>query len=371
MAVPRLGGPGIGLGLGGQISNYLSMRAGQTFMIPAGTYAVIPGPWTSIQFFDPVSLRWLNASADVGFQGMFVESDGGNFRLACLCGTPVGAIITNAGTGYANGIGTTATGVTINISTGTSKWTPIVGGAINSTLTITAGGANYQYIPQLVVSAPPPGGLPAIAHVNTLTAGAITQVIVDSQGAGYKSAPTINVVNDTRDTLGGGGVITVNPTLVGSGSLLAMTPNDPGGPLAGGTGSVNPTFTFAPASTTAASSVMNWAVQSMIVTGGGVAVPAGSWLTCQPLVNTATAAANTDGYYYGNFLTMPRPCMAVPVITGGVIQANPYMVDNGFGFQVSPVAVCLINSTGVAPTTGINIGASVGSINDVSYLQPI
>ena len=56
--------------------------------------------------------------------------NGGNFRLANLTGTPVGALITNAGSGSTNGIGTAATGLTITPSAGGSVWVPVVGGKI-------------------------------------------------------------------------------------------------------------------------------------------------------------------------------------------------------------------------------------------------
>jgi hypothetical protein len=59
-----------------------------------------------------------------------------------------------------------------------------------------------------------------------------------------------------------------------------------------------------------------------------------------------------------------------PTIAGNVITATGIIIDAGFGFQAVP-GVGLVSSTGVAPTTGINITPTVGGITDLSYVQRI
>src|SRR5277367_1343283 len=76
MAFPRIGGQGIGLNLGNAVgsaqqlgsqilssagfiqaqgSNVVTLSGGETLAIPAGTFLVAPGPYTSLQWFEPVS----------------------------------------------------------------------------------------------------------------------------------------------------------------------------------------------------------------------------------------------------------------------------------------------------------------------------
>ena len=170
MAIPRIGGVGIPLNLTGAIggplpqgtsfaptkgSNAITLSASEVFALPAGTYLIAAGPYTSIQFLDPVENNWRTINAANSLMPITVDSDGGNYRLANLTGTPIGALITNSGSAYTNGIGTTATGLTVTISAGSSKWVPVVGGAINSTITITAGGTGYLFPPILVIDTPP------------------------------------------------------------------------------------------------------------------------------------------------------------------------------------------------------------------------
>lgn len=375
MAFPRIGGTGIGLNLTGALgntvgspnnptvgSNALTLPAGQTYVLPSGTYQIYPGSYTSFQFKDPVSTLWRSVNAENSVQPLFVDSDGANFRLANLTGCVVGGLITNAGSGLTNGIGT----VTITPSAGASTWVSVVGGAINSTVTITAGGSNYTYAPILVISPPPVGGIQATATC-TISGGAVNAVTVTNQGAGYTTAPTITVINDSRDTTGAGAVLTVNATLAGSGTLTAMYPTNNGTAL-----TAVPTFTFSPASTIAATAVMNFVVTGLTVTGGGTAVPAGSMLIAYfGAITAGTRASNTAGAINDTGLTQPRPALISPNISGGVIQGTGnVLIDSGFGFQAVP-GVGLISSTGVAPTAGTNITATVGGISDTSFVQPV
>jgi hypothetical protein len=374
MAFPRLGGAGIGLSVASGLvpnfagtppvvqglTNTIQLAAAEIFNLPAGTYMVIPGPYTCVQFLDPVTGTWRTINAENGIQPIVLDSDGGNFRLANLTGTPVGGFITNAGSGLTNGFGT----VTITPSAGASVWTSVVGGAINSTVTITAAGSGYLFPPILIIDAPPAGGIQASATC-TLSAGAINAVTVVNQGAGYSTAPKITLVNDPRDTVGGGGVLTVNATLAGSGTLTAMYPTNPGIVV-----TAVPTFTFSPASTIAVTAVMNFVVTGLTITGGGVAVPAGSFLLVNSGAITATRAANVAGPIADTLLTQERLGIIQPTIAGGVITATGIIIDAGFGFQAVP-GVGLVSSTGVAPTTGINITPTVGGITDLSYVQRI
>ena len=392
MAFPRIGGQGIPLnmnnalgslqpGVGGSVfsspaqgSNAITMPAGNCFYIPAGTFMITTGSYTCLQYLDPVLNEWKALGASADSLPYVIDSDGGNYRLANLTGTPVGALITNSGASYTNGIGTAVTGLTITPSAGGSVWIPVVGGAINSTVTITTAGTNYTFPPLLVISAPPAGGIQATATC-TVSAGAINAVTVTNQGAGYTTAPIITVVNDYRDTTGSGAVLTVNATLVNSGGLTAMYPS--AAQTVAGHGTVLtavPTFTFSPASTTAATAIMNFVLTGFTVAAGGAA-----YGNAQPFVLLSmggivagSRASNTAGPIADTGVIFPRQGAIFGTSTaGGAIQTSGSVItDAGFGFQAVPFLGVLPAGNSL-PTTIAQATATVGGIVDTSYVQPI
>lgn len=380
MANIRLGGPNVGFNLAGAIgsraaskttgltnptagSNVITLLAARIQNLPAGTYLVIPGPYTSLQFKDPVTGDWTTINGSGSLQPTYIDSDSTNYRLANLTGTPVGALITNAGSALTNGIGTVA----ITPSAGASVWVSVVGGAINSTVTVTAGGTNYLFTPTLVITPPPTGGIQATATC-TISAGAVNAVTVTNQGAGYVTAPIITVLPDPRDTTGDGAVLTVNATLAGSGTLTAMYPTDPGTVL-----TAVPTFTFSPTgSTTAATAIMNFTVTGYTVTTAGAAY--GNALpflvTSTNHMVAGTRASNTAGPISDTGLTFPRPArLAGTSTSGGATTATGIVIeDAGFGIQAVPVPV---NTPSNLPTTW-GVGTfTVGGTTDTSVIQPI
>src|SRR5258708_32299518 len=105
-----IGGAGIPLGLRGRTSNAMALQAGTSFLRPAGRYLVAAGPYSSVQFLDPVTNIWRNIGANGTANPIIVEADGANWRIANLTGCAIGALITNVGaTGATTGIGATAT----------------------------------------------------------------------------------------------------------------------------------------------------------------------------------------------------------------------------------------------------------------------
>lgn len=104
----HIGGPGIGLpypsalfgyaGFGN--TNELSLYGGQVLLLPPGTFWIVPGASTFLQYQDSVSSLWVITNPGGGGNGRYVASDGANWRLANLTGCPAGSIVTNSGTGY-------------------------------------------------------------------------------------------------------------------------------------------------------------------------------------------------------------------------------------------------------------------------------
>jgi len=377
-AFPRIGGAGIplsvaaGLAPGGGaasgLTNVMTVLPGKRYVIPAGIYAVDLDLVANIEFLDPVTGIWRVMSAAYSDGHTIVNSDGANFAIANMTGFPVGALITNAGTGYTNGIGSAATGLTVTASAGGSTWVPIVGGALGTSVTITTAGSGFTFAPTLIVDAPPNGGFQA-SMTCTISAGAINAVTVINQGAGYSGVPKITVINDVRDLTAAGGAGQVNTqavltaALTGSGTLTGLYP------AATGQGTVLtavPTFTFSPASTTAATAIMNFAVTSYTQTAGGAAYGTSAMvISNNHLVGGASVLAN-PAHNIG--LTTPRPCRITAGLSGGALTtAGQIVEDPGSGIQVVPsLGVLSMNSIA---TTVATATANVGGVNSQVFMQ--
>lgn len=340
-----------------QYAGPLSLPAGGTELIPAGSWNIQPGPYTFVQVKDPITGIWRTlgtAQHDV----KSILSDGQNYRMANLSGCAAGAFVTNVGSAY------TST-PTVTASAGGSSWRAIVGGAINATVTITAAGTLYTYPPILLIDAPPAGGVQATA-VATLTAGAISTVTVVNQGAGYLTAPTITVLPDPRDTTGSGGVLTVNSTLAGAGTVTAIVCTDHGTPL---TAVPTLSITGGGGASAAATAVMCFTGTGFTVTNGGAAysnTAFGVLTTGGVVAGAAGAVVNPS---IGPGLFTPRQANFSGTAAGAVVTATGAVVNDGGLFQSVPTGLVLTSGTG-APTTVASVTITVGGVADTSYLYP-
>lgn len=352
----------------------VTLQTGGVYTIPSGQYQVTPGAYTFFQIFDPVAQIWRPYQTPTQSDSYTISSDGNNYRLANLTGTVVGAVITNAGTGYTNGIyppaaqlGTAAApSVTFAAGGGTvlARGTLIVGGAIPTAAgnyTITAG-SNYTFPPIVQISPPPAGGVPATATA-TISAGAVTAITITNQGAGYTAAPTITLVTNPLDTTGTGAAVVTSSTfaLAGSGTVTAITVPSNGA----GMTSV-PAISFSPASTTAATAIMCFTITTGVAqtavsnlgTGnlgfalGGVT--AGSPTLTNPAISTG--------------LFVPRLAMTAfnTTASGGIT-----FLDGGL-HQTVPAGIAYASlSNGTISAAATAVAQTVGGVTDVSYLSPM
>lgn len=378
-------GKGIGLSLRGQNTNAVTVPAGESYIIPAGNYFVQVGEYSEMQFLDPVTGIW-RTQLSAGESGHFAI-DGANFRLANLTGCPVAAIITtNAATGATTGIGATATNLTVTASSGASTWCPIVGGAISLTcvtgVTGSIPGSGYLFPPTAIISAPPPGGLQATAHVTGIpTTGALlaAQVIIDNQGAGYNlastgfAAATLTIINDPRDTVGvpgsnaGVAGVQIRLGLTGTGLLTGLYPLTQGLPLTG-----VPTLAFS-AGAGAATAVMNFTVNGFVTGMTGVVFSTGGQLMMISNANVLTTTPTWTNPIHEKSATFPRPAR-ISIAAGSTLTTTGAVVeDGGFGIQLVP-SLAIVGQ--VISLTGFLTGvvfptATVGGVTDTSWLQPI
>jgi hypothetical protein len=262
----------------------ITLAAGQTFGLPvgqggggtfggaqfpqigmgnafSGQYIVNLGTVSELQVYDPSGMIWKTAAHG----SATVSADGKNFRIANTSGSPTGATITTAGSGYTNGFYGYKEGQAIQMVAGTqssppsltvtasdgSTWNVIVGGSVNSTLSVagtvfassggslapfgttlngmTASGGSGYTRPPMILFGPPPnqGQQPFVLPQATCTvaAGAVATVTVTNQGAGLLGLPSITVVPAAGDVSAGGAVIgwlAANNAEVGNGTVRAM-----------------------------------------------------------------------------------------------------------------------------------------------------
>lgn len=303
-------------------SNLFNLPAGGIVTVPPGIWYIDPGKYGDIQILDPVTQFWkFWGCTDGKSKARLVNSDGTNYRVINPLGTPVGALVTNVGSGYVQSTTTvTASG------SGGSTWRAIVGGAVNSTITVgndpagNAGGTNWSYTPLVVIDAPPAGGVQASA-IATLSAGAISSLTVENQGAGYTTAPNVNLIPNPMDP--NLGIITfpaLTATLTGSGEIAAILPVLPGTPL-----TTAPTLTVNGAGSSAtATACMALTVTAITVSGGAAATPV--WATGGTITTAPGAIVNPDVA----LPFVPRQIYAYEsgastgvVVDGGVFQVAP------------------------------------------------
>jgi hypothetical protein len=409
----------------------VALAAGEAFLLPAGQgvigsfgsvlnpqlasgniltgqYVIQLGLYTTLQVYDYGLNYWRDIQV-TPLSLVTVSSDGTNYRIANTTGTPVGALITAAGSGGTNGFygyslgsggsasapastiqnGVTTVGngaFTITPSAGGSLWNAIVGGAINTTISVSgtvynngpfggtgvssvsSGGSNYTRAPAILFTPPPnQGSQPYIlpTAVCTISAGAINSVTVTNQGAGLLGLPGITVVNFPGDVTGGGAVLgwlSANSAQVGSGTVLAMWPAYGGTAL-----TAVPTFTYGGTSNPAptATAIMNFTITSITNTTPGVGYTA-AYAVVQGGVVSGTAA-NTNPILDKALSVPVYPPLSVAATTGVTTLAGPF---GGVNFQAVPtIAVGTQSTAGTVSTVAVQTPAVGGASDTVLFMS--
>lgn len=354
------GGPGVAVGLGGLASNQIGLQAGQVQLIPSGWWFIKPGGYTTIQEYDPIAGFWRTiGGGGVSGSGEYVHSDGVNFRLANQTGSVVGALITNAGTGY-----TSAPAVTV---TGGSIWRAVVGGAVGTTVTVTNGGINYSYPPIVQIAAPPPGGVQATGYC-TLTSGVVSSVTITNQGAGYAQAPQIVFTNDPREGLNGvtqGYNAAATCVLTGSGTVTALICIDHG---TGVQASV-PSMTFAGGggSALAATAIMCWTITAYAAgTAGAGLAGTVARITAEDAFPT-TAAIYTNPATQSGLVKIRSADIKAPISAAGITATGQVIYDGGI---YTSVPTPLVIPTASIVTTAPVVTFTMGGANDTALIFP-
>lgn len=351
----KFGGPGTSSSI---VPLNVTLQSGECWTIPSGWQSIKAGKYTVAQYYDSVMGIWrtIGAGPTNGSLERF-ESDGVNFRLANQTGCAVGALLTTAGSGY-------TTAPTVVASAGGSKWQAIIGGALNTSVTVSNGGTGYTYPPTVIFAQPPALGIQATGYC-TIAAGVVTSVTVTDQGAGYSAPPTISFINDPREgqngTTVGSGASAV-ATLTGAGTVTAVICLDHG---TGGQTAV-PTLTFGSGSA-AATVIMCWSITAYMVS----ATTAGSGYVAPVLISAyggfpATSPAYTNVTTQSQ-LVKGRNASILAALSTGAITATGQTVNDGGVYPGAPtVYVQSSNVFGAGAVAAVFTAPTMGGQIDIS-----
>ena len=370
-----LSGTGIGLQVpqslyptylaGGEVqpsTNVFTLAPGEAIPVPAGRWVLDVGKYGALQYLDPVTNIWTilrDNSHDVG--STTIWSDGFNVRIANLTSCVVGAVVTNGG----NGAYAQAT-TTVTPSIGNSVWQAVIGGAINTTVSVTAAGSGYGIAPLVFIDAPTTSSSTPDAQataVAVLSSGSVSSITVINQGAGYPSAPNITILPNPADPNINSTIVNATATcsLTGTGSVTAVICTNPGAPVA----SV-PTLAIAGSGASAAATalVLN-TITAASVTAAGAGYGAAASLTTVGGNNTVASPTFTNPLVqFYDFI--PR---AASVVLGAStsITSIGSIIDGGL-FLSTPTALAV--GVGIVSSLA-TIGITLGGANTTIRMQQV
>ena len=179
----------------------LSLGSGGVWYPPAGEYIFTMDANTQVERFDPTEQVWAVMESASANNGDYVNCDGYNIRIHNITGVVSGNTITNAGSGMTNGIGATATGVSIAYGVSNTTGYPtatgyvVIGGSVAAP-TVTQAGSGFLVPPAIVIDPPPPGGVQASAIAVMTAAGSsgVASITMVNAGAGYATTPNFYVI---------------------------------------------------------------------------------------------------------------------------------------------------------------------------------
>lgn len=349
----------------GAATNITVLAPGEALPIRAGRFAIDAGKYGSIQYIDPVTNVWtLLRSGTNGSQTMDVWSDGYNLRVANLTGCAIGAVVTNGG----NNAYVQSTTI-VTPSTGNSTWQAIVGGAVNTTVSITSitggaqGGKGYGIAPLVIFEAPPSPGVQATG-IAVLTSGSVSSITVIDQGAGYTAAPGIAIYPNPSDPNINAGITNAAAvcSLTGTGSVTAVLCTNMGAPVAS---TMSLTITGAGASATATPLFMQTATSVTVASGGGGYGTYTNITTIGGYNTVASPSFTNPTIQLYDFV--PRQAQIAVALTGTAITSVTSVVDGGL-FLSAPGPVPVTN--GIVSTVA-SLTMVLGSANTTVKIQAV
>lgn len=342
-------------------TNEVTLSPGCALPLSRGDWMVDLGGVIVLQFLDPTTGIWRIPRTGFRASFQFIQSDGANVRVANLTGCPVGAVVTNAGSGYPT------TGTTVTASgTGGSTWAAIVGGQLS--ITGTVAGSGFGIAPLVFIPAPPSPGVQATAYA-TIASGTVSGVTLTNRGAGYLAAPSITILPNPADPNYNSTTAIVNASataaLLGSGSIAAVICTNPGAPV-----TTAPTLTIAGtggSSATAVAQLMLTLTGATVFGGGTGITDAGGFITIGGVPTSAPVNTNPDIELL-NFI--PRMAQGGLANSGGSLVSVSTVYDGGLFIGATPNLI-VTPTAGSIGATGASVVGLVGSANGTARLQQL
>ncbi len=332
------------------------LSSGDAIAVPAGSWIINPGPYSVIQFMDPVTQVWRGLSSAL-MKSVPVTSDGFNYRVANLTGCPVAAVVTTGGSGYVQA------STTVTSSSGGSTWRAVVGGMC-SISTISNAGSGYGIPPMVFIASPPVGGVQASGYA-TIQSGTLAAVTLTNVGGGYVTAPTVVIVTSPYDPnfIAGSTIVQAVAaiTLVGSGSIAAIVCTDNGASIAAA-----PTLTIAGAGASGAATALRMSTFASATVASAGTWTGGAYMTTVGGGAGATAQFANPAIDGTNFI--PRPAQVT--LSGATSLSSVATVYDGGLFLSAPTVVVSPVGGALAPASIATITPTYAGAPDTVLLQP-
>lgn len=385
----RIAGPGQGLPLPQNLyptellgaaqdtaGNRITIEAGGALAVPAGAWIVGLGMYLTLEFLDPITNSWaIGASGGWQSSPSLFFSDGYNVRVANRLGCPIGAVITNAGSGYVQA--STSIAVT---GGGGSTWLPIIGGQLAvSGGTLVSNGAGYGIAPIAFLPAPAVaaantngvGGVQASGYFS-IANGTVSGFTFTNPGAGYQSGFTIVAQPSPYDPnlAIGMTLATIAFSLTAAGSLTGVICTNSGNPLPNGSlGNLTLTVSGVGSQATISPIVLQ-TVASASVTGAGTGYgTVGALLTTfGGAPGTAVFATSPDTLYLSGKPRQAQIGLTATGTGGTLAPQNGSIYDGGFFYSAPTVVIAAGAQSG--SISGASVLLTMGSRPDIAILQP-
>lgn len=339
-------------------TNEVALAAGDVLPIPAGQWIVQVGPYSVLQWLDPVTGIWRGFASALTRINV-VQSDGFTRRVANLTGCPVAAVVTTQGSGYVQAT------TTVTSNAGGSTWQPIVGGLLTLT-TISVAGASYSIPPICIIPAgpaPTSAGVPQSVQataVAALSSGTVSTITVTNQGAGYPAGLTVTLLPDPTDP----NIASITNAVAifgttGAGAIAAVLCTNNGTP-----GTTLTTLTVAGAGTLGAATAVEMftiLTATMAANGAGYG-PSG--FTTYGGFTAATATHTNPSVELNTYI--PRPAQGTGTAGGSLGTLTTISLYDSGLFTGTPTGVAV----GGAVTTTASIVLGLGGKPDSVLMQP-
>jgi len=193
---------------------------------------------------------------------------------------------------------------------------------------ITNPGAGYTEAPNVVIGAPPSGGVQATAVATVTTgAGGVASVNVTAGGSGYTALPGVTFSAPTT----AGGVTAQGVTTISGGAVVAVTITNPGSGYL-----TPPSVTFSSGSAAATAVLSTGQVNSITLTN------AGAGYTSPPSVTITGGGATTNATAVTSLVTFATGTVSVLITSGGTgytNAANTVVTFSGSGSNAAGTAI--------------------------------